>query len=392
MITEDLDPCAPAPHTYTIVTFDYSYNMKNENWFDNHAGSVYLYVFDEDGTFLLRREKTKNDMPSNNVDFSIALDETELVPGHKYQLVAMAQGNYAGYDYSLNTPGFTLQTEMVPGLSRIEDYRVKLDRNDDGIYDLGFIDEGDGVFEYKDIYEGNRIKLDTIWSTKPNSVQLLDIPYIEYKPQVEPLPDIINEVEVPMMRITNSIKVNLVNDYFGTDTDPNDYNLVIDFPNGNGTIGFTGEVYSIQPLKYLSLRKTIQQYQQKNNGAQYEGEIPSPETYSSYSNTPNTRATTYCINAEFGISRMQVSDGSSLKIYTKDNDQNPIVEIPEFSTWLADYFSHDYYFDEQEFLDREYDFTVDVHLAGDGSSGDWDWIQVGCHILGWSKRTYRYEL
>lgn len=391
MINEELPECAPAPRMYTVVNFEYTYNMKNEDWFDDHAGSVYLYVFDEDGTYLLRKEKTKNEMEDlNNVDFSIILDDTELIPGSKYQFVAMAQGNYAGYDYSLNTPGFTLQTEMVPGFSKIEDYRVKLDRNDDGIYDLGFIDEGDGVFEYKDAYDGNRIKLDTLWSTKPNSVQWLDIPYIAYKPQIEQLPDIYNEVTVPMMRITNSIKVNLVNDYFGQDTDPNDYNIVIEFPEGNGTIGFTGTVYSIQKLLYLALRKKVNQYQDKNNGAHYDADLPSvnQEAYGTDMNyfVPGTRAGTYCINAEFGVSRMQTTDGSSLKIYTKNDEVNPIVTIDDFSYWLADYFSHDYNFDEQQFLDREYDFTVDIHLEGDGSSASVDWIQVGCNILGWGKR------
>lgn len=401
MINEDLKPCAPAPHVYTVVDFEYTYNMKNEDWFSTHAGSVYLYVFDDNDTYLFRKSKTKLSMEPNNVDFSMVLDETELEPGNKYKLVAIAIGNHAGYTASLETPGFQVPEEyaMEPGVSKLQNYRLKLDRDGDGIYDFGVVTDDYGVFNFKDAYKENRLKLDTLWSTKPNSVQLLDLPYISFTPQVDTIPDVYVNVTIPMMRITNSIKLNLLNSTFDANTDPNGYNVIIDFPNGNGTIGFTGSTEnSTQELMYMSIRKSMKQYQPKSNHAQYE----SDSNYDSNTDSDSgddaendneeagvetkTRADngpTYALNAEFGISRMQILDGSFLEI-TNAETGNVICRLDEFSTWLADYFSDEHNFGDQEYLDREYDFTIDIKLndTGDGI----EWYQIGCSILGWGRR------
>ncbi|MCH5240471.1 MAG: FimB/Mfa2 family fimbrial subunit [Muribaculaceae bacterium] len=378
MINEDFPECSELARVYTRVTFIYDYNMRYTDLFDSHVGSVYLYVFDSEGTYLYRREKNKVNMEDiNHPDFSIMFDDSEILPGHRYQFVAIAQGNHAGYDASLETPGFQIpeDTPMIPGVSKIEDYRLKLDRDDDGTYDFGIVN-------FKDAYGNNSQMMDTIWSTKPDEVQVANIPTIEYVLSVEKIPDVYVDVEIPMMRITNAVKVNLVHDSFDENTDVDLYNILIDFPNGNGTIDFTGTTYPAQELYYRALRKSMQVYRAKNNGAQYEADPAIPETKGA------TRAgTTYCVQADFGVSRMQTTDGSSLQIRNA-RDNSMIVEIPEFSTWLADYFNN-YFDDGQELLDREYNFTVDVHLDDNGQN---DWIQVGCAILGWGKRIYYYDL
>lgn len=362
MVNEDLEPCAPKPNNFVKVNFVYDYNMQQVDLLNDHVGSVYLYVFDKDGVYKFRHSALKADMSPNNIDFSMTFDTTYLPIGNAYKLVAIAQGNHAGYISSLETPGFTLQHEMVPGVSTIEDYRLKLDRDDDGTYDFGIIN-------YKDTYGDNRQMIDTLWSTKPNQVQDLDIPYIEYRPSATQLPDTYQEVTIPLMRITNAVKVNIVHDQFTADTNPDEYNIDIDFPNGNGTIGFTGTTYPVQELWYRALRKTTKQYQQKQNGAQYDAEYPA------------TRAgTTYCIESQFGVSRMQTTDGCSLQIRNARTGVL-IAKIDDFAAWLAEYFDHR--FDDQEFLDREYDFTVDIHLD---DLGNIDWYQIGCSILGWGKR------
>lgn len=391
MINEDLAPCAPRANTITIVNFEYDYNMQQVDLVNDHVGSIYLYVFDKDGVYDFRSSKHRVNMPLNKVDFSMAFDTTYIKPGHEYQFVAVAQGNWAGYQNSLETPGFTLQTEMIPGVSTIEDYRLKLDRNNDGVYDFA-IDTDGGVFDYKKHYADNEIKLDTLWSTKPNQVQIVDIPYITHELSPIQIPNDTVYVTVPLMRLTNSIKVNLTHTSFSETTDPNIYDILIDFPNGNGTVGFTGKTYPVQDLWYMSIRKQMKVYNQKTNGAQYEADAPphfgaeietkgvEGEDY------PTTRATQYAINAEFGVSRMQTTDGSSLQIRDAESGE-VIVKIDDFSKWLAEYFNS--YFDDQEFLDREYDWTVDIHLDDNARPQS---IQVGCYILGWGKRIHFYEL
>lgn len=399
LVNEDMPECAPQNHTYTIVNFEYKYHMSSEyvstedDWFGDHAGSAYLYVFDEDGTYLFNRQRNKAFLDQRNPDFSITMDETEIIPGNKYILAAMAQGNHAGYEASLATPGFQLLNEMVPGFSKIDDFRVKLDRNDDGYYDLGVVTDDYGFFNYKDDYENNNLKLDTLWSTRPGYLEYLDVPYKEYEPSPIELPSDTIPVTMQMMRITNSIKINLVFDGFTPETPVTDYKFMMGFPHGNGTLGFTGELDTelSQPLMYFSLRKEVKQYQYKDKGAQYDAEPvdqPEPEAgdgtdSDSFRPRTGTRAATYCISAEFGVSRLQEFDESYLTI-TNTNTGRIICDLHNISDWLADYFDHRY--GNQEFLDREYDYTIDVKLDDDGN---YYIMQAGCHILGWGKRIQR---
>ncbi|MCH5224602.1 MAG: FimB/Mfa2 family fimbrial subunit [Muribaculaceae bacterium] len=378
MVNEDMPPCATYPNTYLTVNFVYDYNMLREDLFDSHAGTAHLYVFDKDSVFLFDRAVSRNDMTGPTVDFSMTFDTTYIKTGMKYLLVAMAQGNHSGYEWStIATPGFQipLQYQMVPGVSKISDYRIMLDRDSDSWADIGVVD-------YTDAYGNNKEMLDTLWSTKPNEIQDVAIPYIELKPQVEEYPVYYYEVLMPMMRITNSITVNLLHDSFTPETDVNRFNILIDFPKGNGTIGFTGQTFPNRELFYRALRKGVVKYTKKNNGATYED----PGVDRLGQQTMGTRADDpdYAIQATFGISRLQTVDESKLQV--RDAETNEVlIEIDNFAQWLADYFNT--YYDDQEFLDREYNFTVDIKMS---DANTLEWYQIGCSILGWGKRVYEY--
>ena len=375
MVNEDLDPCAPAPNTITTVNFVYDYNMQYTDLFDLHAGSVYLYIFDQDSIFRYRRTAHKADM-IGAVDFSMQFDTTELKPGRTYHMVAMAQGNHVGYEASLETPGFTLQHDMIEGVSKISDYIVKLDRDDDGNFDFGIVN-------YKDTYGNNQEMIDTVWSTKPDEVQTVRIPAMTYTPSPVKLPDYQTEVTVPMMRLTNAITVNLLHPSFTNETNTEDYHVLVYFPNGNGTIDFTGTTYQAQPLFYQTLRKNMVVYtplSQKND----------MESSRSVVKTVGTRADDdqYALQSEFGVSRLQMNDESSLQV--RDAATNELIaEIPDFSKFLAHAF--DYYGDEgQEFLDREYEFEVTLSLneptPPDDPQDNWAYIEIYLEVVDWYVR------
>lgn len=358
MINEDLKPCAPAPNTITTVNFVYDYNMQYTDLFTDHVGSVYLYIFDDHGKYLHRETKYRVQM-GNVIDFSMSFDTTLLKPGHNYEMVAMALGNRAGYAASLSTPSFAPVNEMIEGVSSIEDYIVRLDRkhDDDGT-------SGVGEFEYKDIYGNTQLMIDTVWSTKPDEVQSVRIPTIAYAPSVEKLPDNEVNVTIPMMRITNAITVNLTHTSFTHETDPEDYRMIIHFPQGNGTIDFTGTVYPYETLNYRTLRKNLISY------------IPGN------SREKSTRAeeAQYAVQGIFGVSRLMTDDESSLQIFDNKNGEL-IQEIPNFSEFLAHAF--DYYGDDaQEFLDREYNFEVTLGMSNSGLL----WIDLYIEVLGWYVR------
>lgn len=375
MVNEDLLPCAKYPNTYLTVNFVYDFNMQNRDLFNEHAGTAHLYVFDEDGIFLFDKAVSRTMMSGNTVDFSMTFDNTYIETGKVYQLVAMAQGNHAGYEWStIQTPGFQipLENQMIPGVSRIEDYRIMLDRDNDSYADIGIVN-------YKDAYGDNKELMDTLWSTKPGQIQKVELPYIELKPQVEEFPVIHEEVTIPMMRITNALTVNLVHSSFNPDTDPDRFNILVDFPKGNGTIDFVGTTLPNRELYYRSLRKTVTTYQQKTTSMPYQGYAGSRADQE------------YAIQATFGLSRLQTTDDSALQVYNGETGEL-LFQIggagdESFAQKLANYFNT--YDSDQDFLDKEYNFTVDIHMD---DNYVWDWYQIGCEILGWAKREYNYTL
>lgn len=382
MVNEDFPECAPAPQNKVRVNFEYTYNMsayvhpsgQEQDLFDSQAGSVYLYIFDKDGVYIDREEKHKIDFAKGD-DFSMEFGEDRLKPGETYQLVAVAQGNAFGYDDSDEYKWFKLVNPMEIGTSTIKDYILKLDRdtNKDGFGEVG-------VINYKDQYGQNQQMIDTLWTTKPDEVQIITVPEIPYKPTVKQQPDSITEVKIPMMRITNAITVNIVSDYFDADIDPNDYHIVIHYPNGNGTVDFCGDISpSLQELYYQSLVKFMTPYN------------PKPTRASNGSYEENGDATTYCLSSKFAVSRMMLNDDSSLQIRNALDEENgyPILaEVPNFTNVLAE-LCNDTMYDEQEFLDREHDFNIDIKVDANLNVRG---IYISCSILAWARRVFDYEL
>lgn len=381
MINEDMPECAKYPNTFTTIKFVYDFNMQNRDLFNEHVGTAHLYVFDKDGVFLFDSVASRVMMPGKTVDFTMTFDTTRIKTGHKYQFIAMAQGNHVGYEWStVVTPGFQipLEHEMIPGESTIDTYRIKLDRDGDKYADFGIVN-------YKDAYGNNKEMIDTLWSTKPGNIKSLTVPYIELKPQVEEFPVFHQEVEIPMMRITNAITVNLLHDSFQADQDPERFKFDIFFPKGNGTINMTGDTDfpENQPLYYRSIRKETVVYRNNNNNMPVNGDGTKGETI-------GTRADQYAIQATFGVSRLQITDCSCLEVRNPDGEllftvpENP-NEDDSFSSMLSDFFNR--YDERQDFLDKEYKFDVDIHLD---DKYMWSWAEVRVEALNWTVRKFNY--
>lgn len=366
LMHDNTPPCATDPGLKIKVNFVYDYNTADEDLFDREAGSVYLYVFDEDGVYLTRYEKNKVDLDPRNPDFSMTFDvnkDNEFFMNRSYYFAAMAQGSHVGYDGSDETPGFKLVNEMIPGKSTINDYMIRLNRDDKMFSDFGVVD-------YAQDYSGLDAMIDTVWSTKPHSVQKYFIP--EYKAEFDSyiqLPDSVIEIKIPMMRITNNIKVALTSNKIKDTTKPTDYDILIYYPKGNGTINITGDrVDEIsQPLYYRALRKYVDVY----------------EPHESTRAGANTGDTAYAVYAEFGVSRLFYDDESELQV--RDPMSHEILaRIPNFSKYLADRGNTEYN-SNQEYLDREFNFGV--ALGFDDNDTLW-WSQVQIGVLGWAVVDY----
>lgn len=373
LMHDDLAPCATDPKVTTVVNFVYDYNMDGEDLFDRHVGSVYLYVFDENDVFVGRYEKNKRDLDPDNPDFSMTFDgQTSAIRrGHTYKFVAVANGAEDGYDGDDETPGFKLVNAMVPGVSTINDYILKLNRDDKMFNDFGVVD-------YTQDYSGPDAMIDSVWTTKPDEVQVHDIPdpRAEFD-SADQMPDHVEEVRIPMMRITNSIEVALTSPAFTADTKPSDYDILIYFPDGNGTIDFVGETLTdiSQPLYYRALRKRVGVYHEKTG------------TRAGEDGSGDGEDVQYAIYATFGVSRLKYEDGSSLQVRHPET-HDVLVEIPDFSAYLNDRGNTEYD-DPQEYLDREYNFKLDLGMTKDDML--W-WTQVGIGIHDWAVRDWYVSL
>ena len=366
MMHDELEECATDPEVKVLVNFVYDYNMEDQDLFDRQAGSVYLYVFDDKGVFVGRYEKNRADLDPHNPDFSMTFDARngDLKMGNTYQFVATAQGSHTGYDGSDETPGFKLVNPMIPGVSTIRDYIIRLNRDDKMFNDFGVVD-------YKKDYSGTDAMIDTVWTTKPDEVQVHTIPYLKagFDSTVQ-LPDHTEEVRIPMMRITNNIEVALTSPSFTAETNPADYDILIYFPDGNGTIDFVGETLTdiSQPLYYRALRKRVDVYEDKE-GTRADGDQ-------------------YAIYATFGVSRLKYEDGSSLQV--RDPETHEIIaQIENFSQYLNDRGNTDYS-DPQEYLDREFEFKINVGMDDTGTKM-W-WSQVGIGIHSWARKDWYIDL
>ena len=351
-MNEDMPECATDPNVFTRVKFLYDYNVKKTDLFTDHVGSVYLYIFDENGVFLERREHTRE--YTSDPGFEILLDSTELRPGSSYQLLALANGNHKGYDNSLNTPGFQ-KGEMIPGVSTINDYRLTLDVDGDGDVD---------IFSFSQRFEEENIEqLDTVWTTL--TPQYLDVPVVRAPfESIEQFPDSIVDVTIPLMRITNHITVHLAGSNFTMNTNPEDFHILLRFPHGNGEINITGETLGDRELFYRSIRKTM--------------EPQGLQTEANYSAT---------LKAEFNVSRLQDGDGASLQVWNADGTKL-LAELFNISSLLAA--GKDAYDDpwsNQEYLDREYEYELYIELDDTTTENPKIyWVEVRISVLGWAVR------
>lgn len=103
---EDLPECR------LFVKFKYDYNMLSADAFSSQVDKVDLYVFDKDGKFLFKQTGEGAPLTSGTYRMEVKL------PVGKYQFMAWA-GVHDSYDI----------TSLQPGVSSIEDLKLKLKRD-----------------------------------------------------------------------------------------------------------------------------------------------------------------------------------------------------------------------------------------------------------------------
>ena len=196
MMEEDMDDCPSGLY----LTFKYDYNLQRADMFNDHVGSVTVYIFDEQGKLVKTQEESNVGASAPLKSPSYAMHVTDLAPG-KYQFIALAgQRPYA--DMMADSRARFVRTDM-PDRADMTQLGIQLDRTQTaaGMYDI----------------VNNSLPLDTLWHgmlTTPVEVYSTSI----YKPTY---------ATIPLVRDTKKINVTLREIDDPTLMDINKYDMTI---------------------------------------------------------------------------------------------------------------------------------------------------------------------
>lgn len=344
MMEEDLSDCPYGLY----VNFKYDYNLQRADMFNDHVGSVTLYIFDEQGKLVKTQEESNIGASSPLKDAGYAMHITDLAPG-KYQFIALAgQRPYA--DMLADSRARFVRTDMQAG-SDMTALGIQLDRvqTADNMYDIA----------------NNSLPLDTLWHgmlTEPVQVYSRESNRAAY-------------ATVSLMRDTKRINVSLRELSDPTQMDIANYDMTITDRNStllwdNSVDETTGTVV-YRPYATWNTDDLTPPTDQNGNILEGVGHIG---------------------HAEFMTSRLishdDAGDDGVLVIRNKDNDyENIRLNLPDILSRLANYDEIRNY-SKQEFLDRGYDYDLEIFLL----NGKLQYINISISVLGWSKRIQFEEL
>lgn len=347
LMHDDLEDCATRPLTHTSVNFVYDYNTQREDMFNDHVGTVTLYVFDHNGNFITEIEKSNSATSGalKNKAFKIDLD---LRPG-TYTLYAIAQGHQAGYQASLQEQGAKFRRTPLAAGDPFDSYFLNLDNNNGLVVNQG-------------------LQLDSHWTTNLNQTE--NRPVTLVVPQVsDPIEGDKQEADkeasatVPLMRVTNHLVISFWQTDFSTKIDPSHYDIQLQFPQGNSRLDLKGTTYHDYVVTYAPLR-----------------------VWSDSKTVDGTSAA--CVYADFSFPRMMLAHDARIVVTNRNTghvtrlDYIPRLLAKGKEAW------NPLPWGEQEYLDREYEYSLDFPL-GDPIP---KWVQVNVNVLSWSKRIQNVDL
>lgn len=364
MMKEDRDDCP----TGLYVNFVYDYNMlgpglvqqgkvnKNVDVFKDHVGYVKLYVFDESDRLVAQRAVSGDQL--SVYGFNIHFTEQELAPDHQYRLTAIAM--QTDWDEALSTQGAKYRkTEPAIGDSR-QMLSVSLDRDKEQspseVNAEAPLDILWHTLQVMPAYAANQ-PAKTVHNEKDNdNVETNGVETVTLHSGVP------TYATVSLIRDTKHLNITLGETGNG-DVDYSDYEVYI--TDANGDVDYQNTV--VTPTDMLVYRP----YAMWNTPVENEGaHIGQTAHYDLMFNRLMYRANS-ADNAQLCIHR--ISDGVDVVK----------IDLPKLllnGRKAFELFSYG----AQEYLDREYDYSLHFYLSGD------HWVSVVIYPLSWAVRK-QYE-
>lgn len=343
MMHQDNDDCP----TGLYVAFKYDYNLQRADMFNDHVGSVTLYVFDEQGRLVKTQEESNNAAAQPLKERNYMMHVTGLADG-KYKLIALAGQKPYSEQQSTARAKF-VRSNMTTG-SSMTDLDVMLDH-------VAASSDLKGYADY--MVDNNNLPLDTLWHG-------IETELVEVK-NTRPTYDTIS-----LVRDTKKIQISLreLDNPTEMDIDKYDFRIV----DKNTHILWDNSLDETDNVVYTPYYTC--------NVADSEPTKDSEGNEIGYGKTGN---------AEFMTSRLlahsSTSDDAKLIITNKETG-NSVVTV-DLATMLSRLKSYDdYIYTNQQFLDRGYDYRLQFYLVGDKLK----YVDICIDVLSWAVRIQYEEL
>lgn len=378
---EDLDDCPEGLY----VRFVYDYNTRRADMFKDHVGDLRLYVYDETGVKVAERDVTNTDesAPLQEYGCTVHFADGELADGrYRLQAVAMqrhwdTQGAKPGARYRRNDPGH--HTALM----------VDLDHE---------ATPANGTHHSVDC----SAPLDTLWHTlKVQATEPMQskeqAPILRTQPPYAGVPlqeqlvtvrhGMATYATVSMIRDTKHINVLLrqldaPQDIYSDDYQVEIYDANAHLDHNNELVGDKKVLYS----PYHRWTTTLGADGMEINT----GDRPAGAAARTRADGQSVvrRSAHYNLMTNRVMFHANAEDNARMTI-TRRIDGRKIVDIDLPAVLQEGRMAYDLYnYSAQEYLDREYDYTLHFFLVGD----EWQYCDVVIDALGWARRVQKHNL
>ena len=375
MMEDDVKDCP----TGLYVRFVYDYNTARSDMFRDHVGHVRLYVYDEDGRKVAERTVSNDDasQPLRSYGYALHFADGELAPG-RYRIQAVA--TQRDWDDLLKTPG------------------AKYRRNNPETHDqlAVVLDHADQPIGGTSHHAVSAVApLDTLWHTlkvtsyaPTDGVAVPDIPQTRKPYSVYPLADQYVTIAaeratyatVSLVRDTKHLNLTLRQIDDPANISHKDYDVYI--ADANSTIAHDNSLADSKTLRYTPYAEWTTRF-----GA--DGDVTT-ESFGRADSDDLQRTAHYNLmfNRLVHLSGNDFERNAKLMVVNRQSGKT-VAEITLPSMLAEGRMAYEMYnYSSQEYLDREYDYHLDLLLKGD----TWKFCDIVINVLGWSKRTQNEDL
>lgn len=384
MIQDSVDYCP----TGLYVRFVYDYNTARADMFKDHVGHVRLYVYDEQGHKVAERSvsNTAASAPLADYGYALHLDPSELRPG-RYRLQAVAMQR--DWDAAAAADGARYRHEA--DVTHGEAMRITLD------HDPGVIP---GTEQH--LVDHKSLPLDTLWHTlkvqshaptdgvAPMPMQRTSRPYSVYpldEQYVTVTDNMATYATISLVRDTKHLNITMRHLDFPDDVFHHDYEVTI--VDDNATLLHDNALAPSDSLRYTPYAAWTSRF--TDGGVIVDPTVPRATSQADDDAPDGLR---YQRTAHYNLmfNRLMYNDDAarSAMLQVRNLNSGKVVARINLPYMLAEgRAAYELYgYSPQEYLDREYDYHLNLFLKGES----WAYCDIVVNVLSWSKRHQNEEL